>query len=356
LPAVAKRRRRRRSRGAVTLRRFFLVLAAVALGTWWLGCRGAGYGALVRVHIPERASFSQVTDSLAAHEIVRAPALFHVYAILTGTARHVKPGTYGFRRGTGWDRVLRDLGEGRVLTARLVVPEGWRLAQIAPRLAAITGLPAEPILALLRTPATVAHFRVPGPTMEGYLYPATYTWAIDTPLDSMLSSMVRRYRRVWTTSRRAATDSLHMSERDVVTLASIVQAEARVASEMPVIASVYLNRLRIGMPLQADPTVQYVLPQRHDRLLYTDIAGVTGNPYNTYAHKGLPPGPIGSPSDRAIDATLHAARTDYLYFVSRPEGTSIFSRTLPQHNRAKAQVRALVRAESLAAQPAGAGH
>jgi len=353
---VARRRRRRRSRGAGTLGRRLLLLAAAGLGTWWLGCRGSGHGAVARVHIPERASFAQVTDSLAAHGIVRAPPLFHVYAILTGASRHVKPGTYGFRRGTGWNVVLRDLDEGRVLTARLVVPEGWRLSQIAPRLATLADMPAESIVALLRTQATVAHFRVPGPTMEGYLYPATYTWAIDTPLDSMISSMVRRYRRVWTTSRRAAADSLHMSERDVVTLASIVQAEARVTSEMPVIASVYLNRLRIGMPLQADPTVQYVLPQRHDRLLYADIAGVKGDPYNTYAHKGLPPGPIGSPSDQAIDATLHAARTDYLYFVARPEGTSIFSRSLAQHNRAKAQVRALVRAESLAAQPAGAGH
>lgn len=350
---MAKRRRRRKKRASGGLRRLLLVLVAAAVGLWWVGCRGQGHGPLVRLRIPERASFAQVTDSLAAHHIVRAPLLFRVYAYLTGASRHVKPGTYGFHPGTGWERVLRDLEEGRVLTAKLVVPEGWRLPQIAARLARITPLPEDSILALLKSPATVQHFRVPGPTMEGYLYPATYSWGIDTPLDSMLATMVRRYRKAWTPERRAAADSLRMSERDVVTLASIVQAEAKVASEMPIIAAVYLNRLRIGMRLQADPTVQYVLPERRDRLMYSDIGGVGADAYNTYTHNGLPPGPIGCPSEQAIDAVLHPAKGNYLYFVAKPDGHSIFTRSLAEHNRAKAQVRAMMRADSAAAAAGG---
>lgn len=345
---MASKRRRRRGSRPRTLRRGFLVAVLAALAGWWVGCRGAGHGAVVSIRIPEGASFSQVTDSLAAHHVVRAPLLFQVYAHLTGASRHVKPGTYGFRQGTGWDRVLSDLAAGREMTARLVVPEGWRLAQIAPRMARLTSIPEDSILALLRSPATVRRFRVPGPTMEGYLYPATYNWPLHPPVDTMLATMVRRYRKVWTPVRQARADSLGMDEREVVTLASIVEAEAKIPTDMPLISAVYHNRLRIGMPLQADPTVQYVLPQRHDRLLYSDIGSVAKNPYNTYAHTGLPPGPIGCPSERAMDAALQPAPVDYLYFVARPDGRSIFTRTLAQHNRAKAQVRALIAAESAA--------
>ncbi len=326
------------------------MLAVVAVAGWWLGCRGAGHGPLARVRIPDGASFGQVTDSLAAHDIVRVPLLFQLYAHLTGASRHVKPGTYGFREGTGWDRVLRDLAEGRVLTARLVVPEGFRLSQIAPRLARLTGLPEDSILRVLDNPETARRFRVPGPTLEGYLFPATYSWPVDAPLDTMLATMVRRYRRVWTPERRARADSLGLSERDALTLASIVQAEARVLADMPAISGVYHNRLRIGMALQADPTVQYALgDHRHDRLLTVDIRSVAADPYNTYTHKGLPPGPIGSPGEAALAAALAPADVNYLYFVARPDGTDIFSSTLAQHNRAKAQVRALIAAESAAA-------
>ena len=189
--------------------------------------------------------------------------------------------------------------------------------------------------------------------MEGYLYPATYSWPLGTPLDTMIATLVRRYERSWTPERLARAKDAGMTVRDVVTLASIVQAEAKLPSDMPIISAVYHNRLRIGMPLQADPTVQYVLRQRKDRLLYNDISAVAADPYNTYTHKGLPPGPIGNPSEPAIDAALAPASAPYLYFVSRPDGSNIFSRSLAEHNRAKQQVRMLIQAESSAAAAAG---
>jgi UPF0755 protein len=333
----------------VHFRTLVTVLGLAVLTAWWVGCRGAGHGQVQRVRVPEGASFAQVTDSLAAHHIVRAPLLFQLFAHLTGAARHVKPGTYGFREATGWDRVLRDLGEGRVLQARLVVPEGFRLNQLTPRIARIVGWSEDSVLKVLLSPATARRFRVPGPTLEGYLYPATYTWGIDVPFDTMLATMVRRYRRVWTPSLRALADSAGLDERAAVTLASIVQAEAKIAGDMAPISAVYHNRLRIGMPLQADPTVQYALGQhRRDHLMYADIRGVAADPYNTYTHKGLPPGPIGNPSEQALEAALRPARVNYLYFVARPDGTDIFSTTLAQHNLAKQQVKALITAESLA--------
>jgi UPF0755 protein len=144
---------------------------------------------------------------------------------------------------------------------------------------------------------------------------------------------------VWNSERQAAAAADSMSERDVVTLASIIEAEAKKRAEMPQISAVYHNRLKLGMMMQADPTVQYALPERQQRLMYAHIKDVAENPYNTYTHSGLPPGPIGSPSDAAIDAALHPADVNYLYFVARPDGTSVFSRTLEEHNRAKQEIR-----------------
>jgi UPF0755 protein len=251
----------------------------------------------------------------------------------------VKPGTYAFRQGTGWKRVLEDLDAGRVLTEKLVVPEGFDAASIAPRIASITGADVDSVLAHMADSSTVAALGVPGPTLEGYLYPATYDVPVNTSVDSVLSRMVASYRRVWDTARKARADSVGMAEREVVTLASIIEKEARKPEEMPIISSVYHNRLRIGYPLQADPTVQYALGGHRERLLYSDIDSVADNPYNTYRIRGLPPGPIGSPSARAIDAALSPADTEFLYFVARPDGTHVFTRSLEEHNRAKAAMR-----------------
>lgn len=314
-------------------------------------CAGEGSGDPVRVHVPAGASFSQVTDSLAAKDVVTAPPLFKLYARFTGAAGSVKPGTYAFRPGTGWKTVIAALREGRVLTARLVIPEGWNLEGIAPRVEEITGIAADSIIDVATDTAAVNRYGVPGPTLEGYLYPATYTFPIDAPLDTVLGQMVATYRRVWTPERQSRADAMGLSQREVVTLASIVEKEARRAEEMPVISAVYHNRLRIGYPLQADPTVQYALGGHRERLLYADIDSVADNPYNTYRNAGLPPGPIASPSVRAIDATLAPADVDYLYFVARRDGSHVFTRSLEEHNRAKAAIRR----ERNAAQPQGGG-
>ncbi len=161
----------------------------------------------------------------------------------------------------------------------------------------------------------------------------------DAPLDTLLNRLVAQYRLVWTPERRARADSLGMSEREVITLASIIEKEAKLREEMPLISAVYHNRLRIGYPLQADPTVQYALGQHQSRLLYAHIDSVADNPYNTYRHPGLPPGPIGSPGIHAIDAALYPADVDYLYFVARPDGSHVFTRSLEEHNRARAAIR-----------------
>jgi UPF0755 protein len=319
-----------------------LLRTALAAALLTLGaCGGEGEGEPVRVHVPAGASFGQVTDSLSANGVIRMPAVFKVYARMKGATGGVQPGTYAFRRSTSWSAILDDLTAGRVLTARLVIPEAWDLRGIAPRIAALTGLDEDSVMYVLTDTAVANRLGVPGPTLEGYLYPATYSFPVEAPLDTILARMVATYRRVWTAERLARADSINLSEREVVTLASIIEKEARQRDEMPVISGVYHNRLRRNWRLEADPTVQYALGEHQQRLLYAHIDQTADNPYNTYRIFGLPPGPIGSPSAMGIDAALRPADVDFMFFVARPDGSHIFTRTLAEHNRARVQVRRL---------------
>lgn len=307
-----------------------------------------GDGPVQRITVPPGASFSAVADSLDARGIVDANLIFRGWARLTGAAGDIKAGTYEFPEGTGWKRVLSDLTAGRVASDRLVVPEGWDIRRIAPQLAELVGDDPDSLAAYMLDSTTAARFGVPGPTLEGYLYPATYVVPAGATADTVISRMVREYARVWTPERRALADSAGLTEQEVVTLASIVEKEAKVPTEMPTIAAVYLNRLDIGYPLQADPTVQYALGDHQRRLLFAHIDSVADNPYNTYRRRGLPPGPIGSPSVRAIDAVLNPADVDYLYFVARDDGSHVFNRHLTEHNAAIAEIRARRRAAARA--------
>ena len=313
--------------------------AAALLALTLAACTGEGTGPVQRVHVRPGASFAEVADSLEAKGIVRAVPLFRLYARIQGDARHIKPGTYGFKREAGWDNVLADLRAGRILNARLVIPEGWDTRKIGAAVAEITELPLDTVMAALLDTAQPARLGVPGPTLEGYLYPATYTFPVSPPLDTVITRLVARYKEAWTPARESAAAAIGLSQREVVTLASIIEWEAKKPEEMPLISAVYHNRLRIGYPLQADPTVQYALGEHQRRLLYAHIDSVADHPYNTYRRQGLPPGPIGSPSDRALDAALDPADTTFLYFVARADGSHVFTNSLEEHNRAKASIR-----------------
>lgn len=311
------------------------------------GCGGGAEGDPVRVTIPPGSGLSAAADSLAAREVIDQPGLFKLYARFRGADRALKPGVYELRQGLAWSRVIDRIVAGEVVTVQLVVPEGWTTAQIAQGIGASTGIPVDSLARVLVDSASAARYGVPGPTLEGYLYPATYTFPLGASADQMIRAMIKRYRNAWTPAMRARADSLDLSEREIVTLASIVEKEARVWGERDTIAAVYHNRLRIGMPLQADPTVQYALGEHRSRLLYADIDRVQDHPYNTYRRRGLPPGPIASPSRGAIEAVLRPAAVDYLYFVARPGGTHVFTRTLAEHNAAKRQSQRARAAQSI---------
>jgi UPF0755 protein len=315
------------------------VVLALAVGA--LSSCGSPEGEPLPVVVPNGASLGQVTDSLAAKGIIepRWTPFFRAWVRLKRADRQVRAGHYEFRRREVWGKVLDDLRSGRVVTVRLTIPEGFTLRQMAPRIAELAGRDPEAVGALLYSDSLAALMPVPGPGLEGYLFPETYLFEPETSVLGVVTAMVARYRAFWTEERRLRLLDLDMSERELVTLASIIQAEARRVEEMPTISSVYHNRLRQNYPLQADPTVLYALGGHRARLLYAALDSVAEHPYNTYRRPGLPPGPIAAPGEAALMAALHPADTDHFFFVARPDGSHVFTRSLSEHNVAKSRAR-----------------
>jgi UPF0755 protein len=309
-----------------------LVAVLVSVLTW-------RPGSPVALTVPEGASLAEVADTLSARGIIRARPLFVMFARLLNADTAIKAGPYELRERSSWASALRSLTRGEVVTELVTIPEGLTLVQIAQRIAVVSNTTADSVLAVSRAPGQDTALGVPGPGLEGYLFPDSYRFARGVSPLTVLRSMTARYRSVWTPDRRARLDSLGMSELELMTLASIVQAEARRVEEMPQIAGVYHNRLQRGMLLQADPTVLYALGGYRARLLFAAIDSVADHLYNTYTQPGLPPGPIGSPGESAIDAALHPTG-DYLYFVAWPDGSHVFTRSLAEHNQAVTRARA----------------
>jgi UPF0755 protein len=319
------------------------------------GCGPGRTGAPVRVVIPRGASLRAAADSLAARRVVRSGALFRLYAAWSNQDRAIKPGTYLLRPGTPYANLVNALVTGRGLVHVVTVVEGWELRQIAPQLARSLGVPRDSVEAALRDTTLLARLDVPTATVEGYVFPATYTFPDGTTARDAVRQMVARFEQAWKPEWNARLQSLALSRHDAVTLASIVEREAVRPEERPVIAAVYYNRVRKGMRLEADPTIQYALGRHTARVLYRDLD--VDSPYNTYRRAGLPPGPIGSPGVPSMAAAVAPAKVPFLYFVAMPDGHHEFRATYAEHLAAVRTAR--LAAESVASSgaqtPASAG-
>jgi UPF0755 protein len=306
-----------------------------------LGC-GAPHGAPQEmVVIPPGASIRAVSESLAAHRVIGSPGWFRVLARVRRFDRRVKSGAYQLPRGAGSFAALGLLAQGRVIEVRFTVPEGTSLQYIATLAAAGLRMNRDSFLAAARDTSLLREFNVPAPSFEGFLEPETYLLSPGLPARAVVREMATTFRARWNPAWDAAAAAQGLDRLAVVTLASIVEGEARAEEDRPVIAAVYRNRLRRGMPLQADPTVQYAIElatgERKARLYEKDYT--RDSPYNTYLHPGLPPGPIGAPSRASIEAVLAPAPVPFLYFVAGPDGRHIFSRTYDEHLRAVRRIR-----------------
>ncbi len=317
-------------------------IALIASGCAVLGmaaCGSEDAPRTIEVTVPAGTTFDSVLDTLVTRGVVVAKRRFRFYARVTGADRRIRSGSYALVPGAPWGEILEALTSGRVMTFSMTIPEGFTIADMALRVAETVERPADSVRTLLSDPDAHIRWGVPGPGLEGYLFPDTYRFARGVALDVVIEAMVRRYQTAWTGGRRARLKELKMSENQLVTLASIIQAEARRVEEMPTISAVYHNRLRLGYRLQADPTVLYALGGHRERLLFAAIDSVADNPYNTYTQRGLPPGPIAAPGEAAIHAALYPADERYLYFVARPDGSHIFTNSLEEHNRAREAAR-----------------
>lgn len=323
---------------AFGMKRWSLVILPVLLISMMVLSRRT-QGKPVIVEIPSGASSREVAYLLEENEIVGSARTFQAYVRIRGEDRRLKAGIYEMRTASSMQEALRQISSGEIETTAITIPEGLAFWQLAPILAEVTRDTEDAIAGALQNPMLAKRFDLPGHTIEGYLFPETYRFAQGVPLEMVISAMIDQYRSVWTDARKTALQASGMSEHEIVTLASIIQTEARQLSEMSRISGVYHNRIRARWLLQADPTVIYALGGHRERLLYAAIDSVADNPYNTYTQPGLPPGPIASPGVMAIDAALWPEDHDYWYFVARPDGSHVFTRTLADHNKAKEEQR-----------------
>ena len=315
---------------------------------------GSPHGRPVRVIVPPRSNLGVAAESLARAGIISSPRIFRLYAKIRGGDRGIKAGTYLFQHGTSWGELLDALRGGKGIIVTITIPEGFATTQIVPLLATRLARPVDSVWAAVSDTALLHRLQVPTPSLEGYLFPDTYNFPPGTSAREAVLTMVRRFEQAWKPEWTARLDTIAMTRNDVLSLASIVEKEAKLPEERPVIAAVYMNRLKSGMLLQADPTVQYALGVHQNRVLYKHLE--VESPYNTYKHKGLPPGPIASPGVPSILAALYPANVPYKYFVALPDGHHEFRTGFAEHEQAVREARRAwdslpSRAESAAAKP-----
>ncbi len=276
--------------------------------------------------------------------VVRSASWFRMLAELEGIQNDLAAGSYMFQLDSDTQAVLDRVKVGILEPSVLAtIPEGLRIEQVAELLEKKGVLQTQPLLDAMKTgtfDGDLLKDKPPGTTLEGYVFPDTYYFPTKTTPDAVLKEMLNALNDRFDADLRAGIQARGLSDYQALTLASIVEREAQVAIERPIIASVFLNRLKQGIPLQADPTVQYAVAAipasvtangwwKRD-LTLDDLK--TDSPYNSYLNKGLPPGPICNPGRDAIAAVAHPAQTSYLYFVAKGDGSHAFATTLDEHN------------------------
>lgn len=330
-------------------------VVAIALLVALAACRDVNTND-VRIVVPRGATLRVAAESLAKAHIVRNATAFRFYALFRGRDRSIRAGTYVISPRLSWGEVLDVLQGGKSVEQRITIPEGWSLEQIVPQLARVLNAPVDSVQAAVRDTALLHALDVPTPTLEGYLFPDTYVFPDGTTPRAAVKLMVGRFQQEWQPEWDQLLQARAMSRNDVMALAAIVEKEARLPEERPVIAAVYLNRLKAGMRLQADPTVQYAIGHHVSRVFYKDLE--IDSPYNTYRNTGLPPGPIASPGKPSIIAALNPANVPYLYFVAHPDGHHEFTKDFAAHAEAVKRARrewdsvAVVRRDTLRMAPA----
>ena len=319
-----------------------LLLAVLLLGAAgaavWISRRVsapyAGFSGERFVEIPPGESTIGIGRRLVAAGVIRDELTFRLAVRGHRPVKSLRGGAYRSTAPAARATVIDRLARGDVYLVSLTFPEGMTAEEMS-KLFAQAGFGApEEFVAATRDPSAIAHIDPEADTLEGYLFPDTYHLPRKTDAAALVSRMVRRFDRVFDEKLRARAKTSGLTVRQLMSLAALVEKETARGDERPLVAAVYHNRVRTGMPMQADPTVIYALKRANrwdGNITKADLQ--FDSPFNTYRYPGLPPGPIASPGRAAIEAALAPAKVDYLYFVSRNDGSHAFASNLPEHNR-----------------------
>jgi UPF0755 protein len=280
-------------------------------------------------------SLQAIAQLLTQEGIIHDPYKFLILAWCKGLGKKIQWGDFELYAGIPPSVLLNYLTTGKTILKRITIPEGFTLQQIARRLSEENLVDEKEFLASAHDPQFIKALGIDGQSLEGYLFPDTYVFNRGMSSQTIQERMVLRFKEVLTGLQEKEGNSDHLNTKKIVVLASIVEKESGLQIERPLIASVFFNRLKRGMALQSDPTVIYGIKDFDGDLTKKNLR--TSTAYNTYLKSGLPPGPIANPGKDALRAVISPAESDYLYFVSKNDGSHFFSKTLKDHNRAVAR-------------------
>ena len=287
----------------------------------------------VEINIPKGVTLSQIGNILKEESIISNKRTFTMAVKSLGHEKNIPAGRYVLHNALNNRAIINQLVYGVPSLKSITVLEGWTIYQIANELERELKISKKTFLRLCNDQRVIKLFDLEGNSLEGYLFPDTYTFAEGVDPYLVLTRMVNEFINNITKSMEVQAQEMNMSLLEVITLASIIEGEAIYDSERAIISAVYHNRLKRGMKLQADPTIQYIIDDGPRRLLNNDLK--IESKYNTYLYRGLPPGPINSPGKESIIAALYPSVNEYLYFVARGDGYHTFSTNEKDHNKAK---------------------
>ena len=284
-----------------------------------------------KLKISHGQSLAAISSMMSQKNIISNQWVFEVVTKLKGLDKSIQVGTFRFNSTHTNQDIINNLVFGRPDRKKITFLEGWNMKQVSGHLADVMKFEYDEVISLLKDENFISDLNINSKTLEGYLFPETYYFFEGVDKKTIIKRLVKEHFSFWNEENILKADELGFTPIEIVTLASIIEGEAIYDSERPIISAVYHNRLKKGMKLQADPTVQYIIKDGPRRLLNKDLR--IKSLYNTYMYKGLPPGPINSPGLQSLLAALNPQINNYFYFVAKGGGRHSFSKTLKEHNK-----------------------
>jgi UPF0755 protein len=296
---------------------------------------------IIKITVESGSTLKNISNLLANKNIISNKNIFSLAVMIMGKEKELPTGTFRIVNAKSNYSIIQQLVYGAPEIKKVRILEGWNVNQIADHLSITMGFDSLALVKLIENEKFISKHGINGRSLEGYLSPDTYFFFEGESPESVIAQLIKEYKTFWNTNNYKRAKELSLTEHEVVTLASIIEGEAIYDSERSKISAVYHNRLKINMKLQADPTIQYIIPDSPRRLLNRDLR--IKSPYNTYLNKGLPPGPINCPGKESIKAALYPEQNDFIYFVATGDGYHTFSTNENDHNRAKQKLQKLRR-------------